>query len=305
MTLAFSEDFVSLGQVSCHSLRTTADGPPFVLFHGVTRDWQTFLPLLPALTNRWQVLAPTFRGHGCSSRVTGAYRVTDYVHDAVAYLLLQLDEPAIVYGHSLGAMVAAAVAAEVPEAVRAVILEDPPFDTMGQRIASTPLHSYFTGMQQFAGSTRPLPELAELVAELEFDDPGTGCRTRLKEVRDAAAVRYTASCLACLDPQVLEPIVAGTWLDGYDRDAILRRIRCPALLLQADPTAGGMLPDTEARLVESLIPDCTWVRYAAASHLLHGVRTQEVLNTVHNFLAALTDSAARFADPSANRSAIR
>jgi pimeloyl-ACP methyl ester carboxylesterase len=305
MTLAISEHFVNLGQVTCHSIRTRAEGQPFVLFHGVTRDWQTFLPIVPALVTRWQVLALTFRGHGASSRTAGAYRVVDYVRDAVAWLLSQLEEPAIVYGHSLGAMVAAAVAAEVPEAVRAVILEDPPFDTMGCRLASTPLHSFFTGIQCFAGATQPLPELAPRLAELEFDDPVTGCRTRLKEVRDAAAIRYTARCLQNLDPQVLDPIVAGTWLDGYERDAILRHICCPALLLQADPGAGGMLSDADARMVESLIPDCTRVQYAAAGHLLHGTRTQEVLNSVHSFLAALTDSAARVADPSAHRSTTR
>src|SRR5688500_19229143 len=99
-----------------------ASGPPLVLLHGVTREWQDYVSLLPALTLRWQVHALDFRGHGKSGRTPGAYRVADYVADAAA-LLRDLDEPAVVYGHSLGAMVVAAVAGAEPKRGRAVVME--------------------------------------------------------------------------------------------------------------------------------------------------------------------------------------
>ena len=49
----------------------------------------------------------------------------DYARDAAA-VLRSLREPAVVCGHSLGALVAGVVAAQLPERVRAVVLEDPP-----------------------------------------------------------------------------------------------------------------------------------------------------------------------------------
>ena len=113
---------------------TCGSGPVLVLLHGVTRcgaDWE---PLLPALAEDWTVIALDQRGHGTSPRA-GSYLVTDYVADAVRFVREETAGPIFIFGHSLGAMVAAAVAAELPDRVGGIILEDPPFHTMGNRIA--------------------------------------------------------------------------------------------------------------------------------------------------------------------------
>src|SRR5947209_9478255 len=95
---------------SLNCARGPAHGPPMLFLHGVLRCWQDFLPLIAPLTTRWHVHALDFRGHGRSSPRSGRYRVVDYVEDAAAFLRHGCDEPAVVYGHSLGAMVALAVA---------------------------------------------------------------------------------------------------------------------------------------------------------------------------------------------------
>ena len=88
-----------------------------------------------------------FRGHGESARSEGRYRVVDYVEDAARFLEEEIGRPAAVYGHSLGAMVAAATAARAPGMVMAVVLEDPPFHTMGRRIRETALHGFFSALR--------------------------------------------------------------------------------------------------------------------------------------------------------------
>src|SRR5262249_34876855 len=105
-------------------------GPPLLFLHGVLRCWQDFLPLIPALSLRWQVHALDFRGHGRSTPHTFHYRVRDYVEDAEAILLRACSIPAVVCGHSLGAMVALAAAAG-PAADRcpALLPGDPPLAT--------------------------------------------------------------------------------------------------------------------------------------------------------------------------------
>lgn len=266
-----------------------ASGPPLMLLHGVTRRWQTFLPILPALSLRWQCHAIDFRGHGGSGHAAGRYFVADYAGDATA-AVRHVGEPAVVYGHSLGAMVAAATAADLPDLVRAVVLEDPPFETMGSRIRQTRLHSYFAGLQALAGSQKGLPELAREIAELRYVDPESGESIRAGDIRDAASLRFAAACLQRLDPDVLTPIAAGRWLQGYDRDAILQRIRCPVLLLQADDTAGGMLTDEDAAACETLIADCTRVRMPQVNHLMHWSRTQDVVNVVTSFLESVRET---------------
>ncbi len=265
-----------------------SSGPPLLLLHGVSRSGRTFTPLLPALWPFWTVTLLDQRGHGGSRPAAdGRYFVTDYVSDAIA-VLRDLHEPVVLYGHSLGAMVAAGVAAELPNRVRALVLEDPPFETMGRRIFETRLHSQFAGMQAFAGSSRSVREVAAGLAEIRLIDPAGGAAIRFGDVRDAASLRLSASCLKSVDPAVFEPIVAGAWLDGYDRERILKRIDCPTLLLQADATVGGMWPDDDAVAVERQLNDVVRVRFPGAAHLIHGTRTQDLANTVTAFLSSLS-----------------
>ncbi len=261
-------------------------GPPLVLLHGVARCWQTFLPLLPPLASMWQIHSLDFRGHGMSDRVAGRYLVNDYVEDALA-LVRRIDEPVVIHGHSLGAMVAAAVAAQSPERVRAVVLEDPPWQTMGHRLRDSMLHSFFRGLQRYAGDARDPHTLAIELADMPLVHPLSGNTARLRELRDPVSLRFTARCLRQLDPQVLQPIVEDCWLDGYDVDTIISQIRCPVLLIQADAKAGGMLHEDDARRVESLAADVTRVTLPCAGHLVHWSHTTQLANLMHGFLASV------------------
>jgi len=67
----FKERTFDTGEVILNYAEGPASGPPLVLLHGFTGRWQGFLPLLPALSLRWHVYAPDYRGHGKSGRVAG------------------------------------------------------------------------------------------------------------------------------------------------------------------------------------------------------------------------------------------
>ena len=103
---------------------------PLIFLHGVMRRRQTFLPLYAGLGSHWHLDGLDFPGHGDSHRTPGHYQVIDYVSATVALLRVR-KEPFILYGHSLGAMVATGVAAALPAMVRAIVLENPPFNIHG------------------------------------------------------------------------------------------------------------------------------------------------------------------------------
>ncbi len=277
------------GSLPLHHAEGPDHGPPLVLLHGVIRRWQDFLPILPALCFRWRVLAVDFRGHGRSGHdPDGRYRVVDYVADVVSLIEHRSpSEPVILVGHSLGAMVAAAVAAEMPGRVRAVVLEDPPFAMMGDRIGETSYLDLFRGYRPFAGSRLPVPEIAAGLAEIRLTPPGQTAPIRLGDARDATSLRFSASCLRQLDPAVLGPIVDGRWLDGYDVAGTLRKVACPTLLLQADFAAGGALPDDYAVEVASTIPDATHIRLPGIGHQIHGSQPEAMLRLMTGFLESL------------------
>jgi pimeloyl-ACP methyl ester carboxylesterase len=272
-------------RISLNFARTdNPDAPPLLCLHGVTRCWQSYLPLIPALQLRWQVYAYDQRGHGLSARGAG-YLVTDYVADAVRFLRDEIGRPAVVYGHSLGAMVAAALAAEAPELVRGVVLEDPPFHTMGERIESYVMYPYFVALESLAGNGMSIPQLVEALGAIEINTANG--KAPLHTVRDASALRFTAKCLQQLDPAVMSPIARGTWLEGYDVGDVISRIQCPVLLMQADASAGGMLTDADAELIEQTVADVARVKLAGIGHQIHTVAPDVALRLALGFLESL------------------
>ena len=279
---------VSLSKTQISYLDSQTGGAPLVLLHGVLRRHQDFVPILPELTFRYRCIAMDFRGHGESSHVAGQYRVVDYTADTVE-LIGQLfpHEQVIVYGHSLGGMVAAEVAAKCPDKVRAVILEDPPFQTMGGRIEETPLAGYFRGVKHAVDSFREQRDLARKLGEIKISDPANGKSWKLSDVRDEVSIRFAAACLTRIDKSVLDPIVAGQWLDGYDEQQIFSAIRCPTLALQADLAAGGMLTDEDVARMRDAIHDFQHVRFESAGHLLHWSRRESLMGSVTGFLESL------------------
>lgn len=265
------------------------NGPPLLLLHGVTRGWHDWSNLFAHLSPRWRIVAIDFRGHGASEPAPGRYRVADYVDDALAALHQCVGESTVVMGHSLGAMVALAAAAQAPELVRAVVAEDPPFHTMGERIASTPLLGYFRDLRRLHSRGEALFQftnaLANVPVAISRDDGGKAAR--LGDVRDMASLRMAAAMLKRVDPEVFEPIVAGRWLDGYDVKGVLAGVRCPLLLLQADTEAGGMLTDDDAALAEQTAKECFRVRFPGVGHLIHWTDPAGMLRPVLAFLESL------------------
>lgn len=278
---------------------TVENGKPLprtgvALLHGVLRSWNVFHPLTSHLAPHYDLWALDQRGHGASER-GGRYLVVDYVDDAVAWLRDTFGRqgrvrPIVLYGHSLGAMVAAGAAAACPELVRGAILEDPPFRTLGPHIGATNFHSYFEQISLLVRNplaTASVPELARRLAEITFVDPRNGASQRLGDVRDPASLRFSAASLLNIDPHVLDPLVAGDWLDGYDEDAIFAGLKCPVLLLQADMTLGGMLVDADVQRVRELAADVTHIRLPGVGHMMHWQRTQEIANFTFSFIESL------------------
>lgn len=260
-----------------------AGGPVLLLLHGVTRFWRDWEPLLPALASEWHVFALDHRGHGGSGRA-GSYRVMDYAADAARFVREKAKGPVVILGHSLGAMVAAAVAAEVPELVRGAVLVNPPFHTMGKRIEHTVWEAQFTGMREAARRGGTVDELTDALADIRLPVPG-GTFKRFGELRDRASLQWSAECLTHLDPEVLTPLIEGRWLDGYDVAGVLSRVRCPALLLQADPAAGGVLRDDDVDEMMQALPSCRRVRFPGVGHQIHRDRPEAVLSALREFLS--------------------
>ncbi len=276
---------IPVNDLSLHVAGGPLGGDPLILLHGVSRSSRDFAPLFPALASRWQVLALDQRGHGQSSRAK-TYFVRDYAVDVVEILLSRPTfRPAVIYGHSLGALVAVCVAARCPESVRAIILEDPPTPNMIAEIKRTSFYSHFSAMQKIAGSKLPTSELARELAEVRL--PTAAGEVRLGDLRDGVSLRLVARCLQDVDPAVYDPLLAGRWLEGVDWMETIRAVRCPVLLLAADEKAGGMLSRSAVDEMQQNVADIISLPHPGIGHLIHWQATETCLRHTLGFLESL------------------
>ena len=290
------EQTVKVGAVTINFAEGPPSGPPLVLLHGGGDRWQHFLPIIPSLALRWHLFALDLRGHGKSGRLPGEYRPEHYVADVVAWMEQHLTEPAILFGHSLGGWVTLMVTAQRTEQVRALILGDPPLNI--ERFlaieGSEARISMWRTMRDLARAELPVPELASALANLPAPVPGQDTPGRLGDLpgMDDAYLRAWAKTLSQVDPDVAEYHAEGRmdeYVEQVDLDGALGRIPCPVLLIQADPSHGGLVTDGDVEHALSLLADGLHVQLEGAGHDL-GLGTWHVaplLRAVTNFAESL------------------
>jgi pimeloyl-ACP methyl ester carboxylesterase len=98
------------------------DAPPVVLVHGLGATNASMLPLIPALSKEFRVLAPDLPGHG-GTEATGSAHAARYLGDwLTAFLRETCEGPAVLIGNSLGGRTGLEAALNSPGEVRGLVL---------------------------------------------------------------------------------------------------------------------------------------------------------------------------------------
>jgi N-formylmaleamate deformylase len=100
--------------------------PSILLLQGITDSGLCWSRVAHDLEGSYKVIMTDARGHGRSGGSATGFSLTLLAEDAAALIrALNLEKP-FLFGHSMGAITAATVAALYPDLVRAIVLEDPP-----------------------------------------------------------------------------------------------------------------------------------------------------------------------------------
>lgn len=232
-------------------------GPvPVVLLHGWTCDSHDWSWQLDALGSRHRVIAVDLRAHGRSSDPGHGYEPRQLARDVLA-LLDQLDcGPAVVVGHSLGAMVAVACGVERPDRVLAVVSVDGAYGAQG------PVGDLIGQVVAMLGNPEtPAAELA--VAALGgVEGP---------EISPALISWHRRRTLGT-DPAVVRAVFRAIYEPadqfGYSEQSAeyLRGLACPVLSFYQDPARAAWEESLDQQ------PGSEVVLWEGAGHWLHQAR---------------------------------
>jgi pimeloyl-ACP methyl ester carboxylesterase len=141
--------------LSCFRL---GEGPTVVMLHGLGATKLSWMPLLPGLGERFQVVAPDLPGHGESSKPRVSYTPRFYA-GVVSRLLDGIGaERAVLVGNSMGGRIALEVAVRDPSRVAGLVL-------LGPAVAGLPF-PYYTRLLKLVPTefgALPLPMRRRLV----------------------------------------------------------------------------------------------------------------------------------------------
>ena len=257
---------VSVDGVALHYRRTGAAGKPvLVLLHGITDDGGCWARVARDLEADFDIVMPDARGHGRSGGIATGFSVPRLADDLVGLLDGLGVSDALLFGHSMGAITAVAVAASRPDLVRGCVLEDPPLEER-----DAPTTELLAAMRADAARWSALPP-AERHEQAAVSNPGW--------VRQETGPWADAKAL--VDPAVIDRL--GTFGE-FDWRAALRRMRCPGLLVTGDPSLHAIVSAATAAEAVRLWPAGRIVHIGGAGHCVHRDRWEESMAPVRAFL---------------------
>lgn len=115
---------VTINQVETQFQRI-GHGAPVVLLHGWGCDWQIWSPIIPQLTDEYQLFIPDLPAFGTSAAPKAVWSSQEYVKWLDAFLNKVVgDRPFSLIGHSFGGKIAALWAARQPANLLKLVLVD-------------------------------------------------------------------------------------------------------------------------------------------------------------------------------------
>ena len=281
------ETYFQTGEIRLHVKEGPRNGPPLVLLHGATGSWKDWQPILPLLLPQWHLIIPDLRGHGLSSRSPNGiagYHISAFASDAISLLLNMMAEPAVIFGHSWGAVTsliaASTLGREKSNRLRAVVAEDPPVMIYRNAPEVAPYNMFFSWALEMKQTADTYELVLAALRKLNATMP---------EPRPESALPDWANSLYHLDPDFLRMVMDGSEpVRGIAFDQVFQGIGCPLLLLQADPARSGCLLEEDLALIQAQVPTAQRVYFPGVGHGIHSEQPTKVAKVFNEFIAGLT-----------------
>jgi pimeloyl-ACP methyl ester carboxylesterase len=259
------------------------NAPALLLPHGYPCSSYQFRNLMPALADRWHLIAPDFPGSGYSATPDDfAYDFDGYA-DFLDRLTSRLRiERFALYLHDFGSQIGLRLAIKRPERVAALIIQNGDIyeDTLGPKYAG--LQAYFRN---------PTPEAKAKLGQAISEE---GFKEEFLNAVDAGVGQRIAPDLWQLHWSLMTPrrrqialeLIAGlkanlAWFPHYQ--AYLRERRPPTLIVWGPQD--GYMPEQSARAYLRDLPDAELHLLDDGGHWLLETHLAQVVALTRDFLA--------------------
>lgn len=242
-------------------------GTPLVFLHGFSDMAECWLALMRRLDLELPMYALDAPAHGHTIVRSDEEYTNQIARRAVAFVR-QLSEPAVLIGHSMGALQAMYMAGDAPELVRAIVLEDPP---LAQDLSEWSDPATIAQLDGWIRKLQRQPR-AESIAKAREVHP---------HWEDGEFEPWIDAKLA-----VDMSFVGDFAIHREPMETTLARINCPVLLLTGDPGPAIVTPET-VKWAQTLCPTLQTQNFPGASHDIRRDAPDDVAAAIIGFLQDL------------------
>jgi pimeloyl-ACP methyl ester carboxylesterase len=260
--------------------RRAGQGPVLLLVHGIGDSSSSWVPVMPALAERYTVIAPDLLGHGNSDKPRGDYSVGGFANGMRDLLEVLGIRRATVVGHSLGGGVAAQFAYQYPQRCERLVL-----------VATGGIGRDVTPLLRLA--TAPLAEWLMPALRLPL--------VRMYGRLGLEALRLSGHDAGVDAPDILR--VLDALPDGQARTAFIRTLRAavdwrgqvvtmldrsyltgalPVQLIWGD--RDGVIPVHHARAAHAAMPGSRLAVFEGAGHFPHHADPERFIGVLSDFM---------------------
>ncbi len=247
-------------------------GPVVVLLHGFPLNRSLWEHQTGSVGSRYRLILPDLRGHGASAAPPGTYSMDVLADDVIELLdVLQLTEPVVLGGLSMGGYVALSIMARFPQRVRALIL----MDTKAEADTPAAAEAREVMASQIEGAQDVKPVVDAMLPRLLSASSAAAYPEMVARVRKMLETTAPRGVIGALRGLATRP----------DRTAMLSSIRVPTLLLFGQEDV--ITPPETAQTLASAIPYAQTVIIPKAGHLPPLENADAVNAALLNFLGTL------------------
>lgn len=275
------------------------EAPPLLLIHGQGVTWKDYAGTLPLLVRSFHVFAVDCHGHGKSSFQPEKYTAAAMGADFLWLIREVVGEPVYVSGHSSGGLLTVWLAANAPDWVRGIVVEDTPlFSTEPPEKERTfAYRGSFCLIHDYLQQTEESDYLRYYLDHCLFRELIGGAWPKMMRSLERYRARYPdrkpkvwwlppavnaiwLSVSDPYDPRFGETFFDQSWFAGFHQAEALAAIRCPAIFLKAatrwkDGVLLAALSEEDCRRVCALIPNCRRIDFPKAGHDIHVERPKD------------------------------